>query len=413
MRTGSYAAAVACAWSLAGGAALASGLDIPALHGARYGAMGGAALALVDEPSAVYHNPAGLSGVRGLALTGSLSVFATELQTNPDLPDQEISTGTSLAPGFLLAAAWRVHERVTVGLGLYPLGAAGGSLRYENRAHVDTLNEQLALLIEATPAVSVELPGNLSLGAGWRVSYLYFERRMGPAADPSKVDVALSGVDLGGLRLGAQWRLPPHLALGVAYRHRIDVRATADRGRLVVRPLEDISGDLTVPSKLGAGLAGRFGPVTAALDVEYVFNEQFERIDLAGTLPDEAQELEVPFLFHWRDSLTAKGGVEVALSDALAVRAGYAYDQPASNSRYPSTFSAPEATAHTVTAGAGWDGGCWAVNLGLAHRFENERDIDPSEIASSSECTFCSKGGVYKADASTLYLDFTLELGGG
>jgi len=395
---------------LAGTGAHAAGVDIPALHGARYGALGGAALALVDEPSAVYHNPAGLAGVDGLAFTGSLSVFMTSLRTNPDFEDQGLETGNSIAPGFLAAAGWRIHERVTLGLGFYPLGAVGGSLRYENIARVDTVNEQLALLLEATPAVCIELPGGLALGAGWRLNYLTFDRRLGLASDPSTVDVAMTGTGLSGFRVGAQWRLPPHLAIGLAYRHRIVLEATAEEGRLVTHTLEDVEAELTVPSKLGLGVRGTWRRVTAALDAEYVFNEQFETIPLRGTLPAEGEDIEAAFLFHWSDSMTLKGGVEVALTDELLARAGYAYDQPASNPRYPSTFSAPPAPSHLVTVGAGLRVGTWAVNVGLGHRFENARDIAEDEIAPPSECRFCAHGGVYAARASWLFLDFTLGL---
>ena len=405
------APALALAGLLAGADAHASGVDIPALHGARYGGLGGAVLALVDEPSAVYHNPAGLAGIDGLAFTGGVTVFMTNLRTNPDFEDQGLKTGNSIAPGFLVATGWRVHERVTLGFGFYPMGAVGGSFRYDNIAKVDTINEQLALLLEATPALSVQLPGGLSVGAGWRLSYLTFDRRLGMATDPSTVDVSMSGANLTGFRLGAQWSLPPHLAVGVAYRHRIVLHGTTDSGRLVGLKLADIEGDLTVPSKLGAGVRGTWGRVTAAADVEYVFNEQFESIPLSGTLPDDGGDIDVAFLFHWRDSVTAKGGVEVEVAPKLFARAGYAWDQPAANSRYPSTFSAPEAASHMVTAGAGWDAGPWAVNVALGHRFENSRDIAEDEIAPSSECKFCSHGGVYAAGASSLFVDFTIDLG--
>ena len=93
------AAGAATLCLLGAGAARGSGVDIPALYGARYGGMGGAALAQVDEPSAVLHNPAGLAGVRSLALSGAVTLALTNLQTNPDMEDQSLQTGNTLAPG--------------------------------------------------------------------------------------------------------------------------------------------------------------------------------------------------------------------------------------------------------------------------------------------------------------------------
>ena len=46
----------------------AAGYDTPMLYSARHMGMGGAAIGSVDDPSALFHNPAGLARVRGGAV---------------------------------------------------------------------------------------------------------------------------------------------------------------------------------------------------------------------------------------------------------------------------------------------------------------------------------------------------------
>ena len=54
--------------------AFAGGYDTPMLYTARHMGMGGAAQAYVDDPSAMFHNPAGLMGTDRLSITADFSL---------------------------------------------------------------------------------------------------------------------------------------------------------------------------------------------------------------------------------------------------------------------------------------------------------------------------------------------------
>jgi long-subunit fatty acid transport protein len=386
----------------------AGGLDIPTLYTARHAGMGGTAIASVDDASAVHHNPAGLGQVDGASAIANLSLFITNQQTSPDYPDQNIQSGYRLGPAPFLAGAIRVHEIVAVGLGAYPLGAVGGRFEYENSFGNPTLNEQTALAFEVTPAIAIAPIEQLRFGVGHRVTFLHFQRRLGPASDPSTVDVDTFGANFAGFRFGAQWQLDEHFELGAAYRHQVRLSATADRGRLLGQEVTDIEGTLTVPAKLGFGARVNLESVSVAADYELVRNSQFDELEVSGRLPAQGSELSVPFVFNWSDSSTVKFGAELRIV-RLRARAGYAWDDTFVNPAYPSTFSSPPDDAHYFTIGGGYDAGGWQANVAWSQRLTQSEYIEEQEIASKGECPFCGSSGNYVTSLAAGFVDVSVN----
>lgn len=393
------------------GIARAGGLDIPTLYTARHAGMGGTAIAGVHDASSVYNNPAGLGATHHASALAGVSVFVTNQQTSPDYPSQNLESGYRVGPAPFLAGALRVHENVAVGLGAYPLGAVSGRFEYANSFGNPTLNQQTALAFEVSPAIAVAPLANLRFGLGYRVTFLKFDRHLGPAADPSTVDIDTFGANFAGLRFGMQWEPVPHLSLGATYRHKIEVSASTDSGRLLGQRVTDVEGTLVVPGMVGAGARVDLDPVSVAVDYNLILNSQFERLVVTGKLPSQGSSLDVPFTFNWSDSSTLKFGAQYRV-DRTFLRAGYAWDQQFVNRAYPSTFSSPPAAAHYLTAGVGYDAGSLRVGFALVHRFDQSEVIEESEIASRAECPFCGSSGTYASRLSAAFMDVSFDFEG-
>jgi hypothetical protein len=394
----------------------ASGLDVPAVYAARHAALGGAAVGNVDDPSALYHNPAGLLGTRQLMLLADLSLVAGSVQTSPAAPDQNVATGTSVVPVPMLAFAWRVHRRVAIGFAAFPSGAAGAELHYLNSADVATVNKLRAILVELTPGVAVQPVRTLRLGLGYRVTVLSFDRELGAERNPAIVNAQLVGVNALGFRAGLEWWPLPSWSLGVAYRHWIDVNAAAAKGTLLATPVTDVKATLTLPATIALGTRVDVRDFGFVLDGEYIFNSQFRQIPLAATVPSQSTKLSLPFLFRWQDSVVVKAGVEYRWnrwrwSRGLATRIGYAFDGQASNRRYPDAFTAPPTNTHYLTGGVGYERGRYQVNLAGVYQLTSSTFIAAAEIANGSECPFCAKEGTYAARGLALMIDFSARLG--
>src|SRR3954468_19184582 len=86
--------------ALAAGPAHAAGFDTPILYTARHQAMGGTAIASVDDASAGFHNPAGLQGIRGYGFIGDFSLILGKVRATPDASAGNLESNTVKAPFF-------------------------------------------------------------------------------------------------------------------------------------------------------------------------------------------------------------------------------------------------------------------------------------------------------------------------
>ena len=396
---------------LASAPAAASGLDLPTLYSARHAALGGAAVGYVDDPSALFHNPAGLLGVERLSLLVDLSTFVGSLESNPGYANQDASTGAAIAPVPMFGLGYRLSSRVALGLAAYPSGAAGGEFHYMNSAGVRTVDSLSALLVEVTPGISVEVLPTLRLGLGYRVTFLRFARISGAEENPTKVNVNLLGSDAAGWRAGLQWQALPQLSLGASYRHRVDLDATAASGTLLGAQAKNIDATLTVPAKAAVGARLDLGRLGLVGDFEYIFNSQNQSLQMTAQLPSQNSMLDVPFVFRWDDSIVLKGGVEYHVRPQLAARIGYAFDGHATNRHFPSAFTSPPVDAHYATCGVGWQAGSSRFDVAGVYRFNTSTYIAQNEIADATACPFCGNEGTYAASGGAIMIDYATQFG--
>src|SRR3954451_22720856 len=137
--------------------AYAGGYDTPILYSARHQGMGGTAIGYVDDASSVFHNPAGLSHVKGLGLLAGVSLLTARITTSPGSPDLQRPDGTfpsrttepALAPLFIAAAAYRLSEPVTLGLAIYPVASAAGEYTGTNVIGNATIDKTRLVFFEA------------------------------------------------------------------------------------------------------------------------------------------------------------------------------------------------------------------------------------------------------------------------
>ena len=389
----------------------ASGLDLPTLYSARHAALGGAAVGYVDDPSALFHNPAGLLGIERLSLLVDVSTFVGTLESNPGYANQDASTGAAVAPVPMFGLGYRLSSRIALGLAAYPSGAAGGEFHYVNSAGVRTIDSLSALLVEVTPGISVEVLPTLRVGLGYRLTFLRFARISGAEENPTKVNVDLLGSNATGLRAGVQWQPLPQLSLGAAYRHRVDLVASAATGTLLGAQARNIDATLTVPAKLSVGSRFDYGRLGLVGDAEYIFNSQNQSLQMTAQLPSQNSMLDVPFVFRWDDSIVLKAGAEWHLRPQLAARVGYAFDGHATNRHFPSAFTSPPVDAHYATAGFGWQAGSSRFDVAGVYRFNTSTYISQREIADSTACPFCGNEGTYAASGGALMIDYATQFG--
>ena len=407
------AAGGAIAVTLVATLARAAGYDTPILYTARHQGMGGTAIAYVDDPSATFHNPAGLAGVKGLAAIGDLSLILGKVRSTPDRAVGNVESEPALAPFFLVAAGYRVHEWVSVGLGFFPVASGGAEYEYD-LVGTPFVDRTRVLFLELTPAASLNVPkdalvpGEISVGAGYRVNTLSFQRERGIPEDPRVLNLDMSGASFAGFRVGAQYHPIPALGFGVVFRNRVEIEAQADEVSVYSRTATDAALPFILPAKLGAGTELELTHWRFAVDMEYAFQSQNDRVELTGTLDDDPTSAQN--VFEWQDGVTLRTGAEyriIAGKIRYPVRVGYAFDSKVANEEYPTAFGTPPAPTHIFSLGGGFDPGVWEVNAAVTHRF-GKTTVDASDLGTG--CAFCSFEGDYEITMTGFYLDASIDL---
>jgi len=389
--------------------ALAGGYDTPILYSAQHMGMGGAAIAYVDDPTAMFHNPAGIARTEGLTLTLNATLILGTIQSTPSTDSKNLDSNdiTALAP--LAGVTVKPLDWLAFGFGFYPVASAGAEYEYKNALGGDVTNSTDVVFLEMAPTVAFHLPGNVNIGASWRIVLASLDRQLDdPNPSNPNFDASLSGSNVAAFRVGAQWDPIPELQIGVVFRNKTTTTLVDDSGVAIGGTPKRIETDFVLPAKLGFGVRLKLDPVRVAADVEYAFQSQNEKSTFL--LGPNKQPGLVPIVsyFEWHNATTLRLGVEYALQERFFFRGGFIYDSQVSNEDFPSAFGTPPTSSTTVTAGFGLAcGNNWKLNFAFAHRFaETDVPVNPSPDPDKA-CLPCSQPGHYQLSMTGLYVDFT------
>ena len=393
------------------GAAQAGGYDTPIMYSARHMGMGGTAIGYVNDPSATFHNPAGLAHTNFLDVTLDFSPLLGKLDTSPSYADQNKKSNLTFAPFFLGSVSLRVTDFLVLGVGIYPVASSGASYDYVNGSGIKTHDETRISFIEVAPGLAVNLPLGFKFGAVWRATMLQFRRlQESPGSGSAGMfDMDLSGASFAGYRVGLQWSYLPWLSAGLVYRSRTDTTVEADKSVVLTKNWGKTTMPFILPAKLGAGVRADLGPFGAAVDLEYGLYSENDTVVIKGANPDPAaKDLELTNYYMWSDAITLRLGLEYAFLPLMKARIGYVYDGKVGDPNYPTAFGTPPTHTQSITAGFGASlFGFVEANLAYAYRFGSATVGAPA--AGTNICLGCSKPGDYAIGLHGIYADVGLK----
>ena len=378
------AAAVACAAT--GTPLQAQGSGVDQQSACMAGRVGAGVAMPCDDGSAVYFSPAGLAHTpsvvsAGVAFVRAGSTFRYDEGRAPFGSADAIERETETVPvpqGYL---NFRVNPRLAVGIGVlapYGLGLEWpvceaatpqcGEPNFEGRfSGYD--NNLKGLYLQPTVAYQV-IPGRLSLGVG--LDYVMGDievhrRQFGPdtlgLGNTEVADVTLKGDGTGfAYHLGGILRLDPRTSLGVRYLSSAEVDIDGDalfvqvptsnpgiNALIAARLPQDQGVGTTIefPAQLVVGLGYRASDRLALLlDYQRTYWSSFDDFDIDfETAPDQVLGL------GYSSTNTFRFAADFAATDALAVRAGFRYNEAASPRATPLL---PEGERNYYTLGLGY-----------------------------------------------------------
>jgi long-chain fatty acid transport protein len=365
---------------------IAGGYAIPP-QTAKAESMGGAATAGVDDPSAVYANPAALTQINGNQILSGL----TYINTVSSIKNFGATSRNIHDDDFLpnLFANYHIpNSNFSFGIGSYaPFGLAtsykpGSFTRYA------ALRSELKTIF-VTPAVAWEPVSYLSIGGG--ISFVHASGLLsraiffGPFGD-GKLRVTDTD-NTYGYKLGLLVKPDERLRLGLTYTSRVDLSfdsadvkfhdATGTGG---VGTSSKASGiHLPIPPVINFGIHWQIDPQWG-LEFQYDFTRWSEfdhlKASFSTPLPGLGGALPIAgFLIqqNWKDTSALRFGTSYKLNQNLELRAGLALNEtPVPSSTLGPAI--PGADYLSLTGGMGYTWQKFTVDLGyMAHFYKTRR----------------------------------------
>lgn len=356
--------------------------------GARGMGFAGAYTAQASDPSAIFHNAAGLAFLKGkqLYLGGTLISPGSTFTGADPYPGQgrteKMNVGSIPVPSIYYSHQF--SERMVLGLGVHtPFGL---KTQWQNPdtfsgRFISTLADLKSFSINPTLAWKGADRLGLGVGLDVRLSKVQFDRRVPAPVNPftqKVVDIAAVQLTSGwktslGFNLGVLAKPTESLSLGAAYRHKVkaDYSGSASfsavptgNAQLDARVAASLPGvpqavktAIEFPAIASAGAAYSFGDWTVEADVDWYQWSTFGSI----FLDFDNNALDDVIAENYKDSFQVRVGAERRLTDHWTLRGGYYFDQSPAPTESVSPLL-PDANRHGLCAGASWQRGAWRVD---------------------------------------------------
>lgn len=371
---------------------------------ARATGMGNAFAGVVDDPSAVFYNPAGLVNGEGLSLQLGDTLLVPMLSfTTPSGERTDANVVPSPPPH--LYARYIVAPRFALGLGIFSSYGASSSWPEDWPGRFRARSSQLSTFT-LNPSAAFFLHPKVKLGAGVQVvrGTVKLERDLDFV--DSQGTVTLGGGAWGvGATVGGQLRIAgDYLELGASWRTGVPLtfEGRADFQNVVPELAgtlvdQGVRTSVRLPDIAYLGVSSR--PVKnlrLGVDLHHVFWSQFRQLALRFDDP----ALNSDNVKKWRDVSSLHFGGEYALTPRAQVRAGFTFD-PTPSPVSTLTPDLPDATRYKVSVGGGYAFG--DLRLDAAY-----------QLVLLQETTSTAEGfpGSYKGTAHVVALTLGYSLGG-
>lgn len=384
-----------------GSAALGSGLESNGI-GARSRSMGFAMVAMADDWSVIYYNPAGAAMVDGRVFggeyeffTGGMSSTASLRNLPPGIGDGWRSDFTDPTGGLEPSSFTEkdigsdIHfgalgyvsagKRFGWGIGLY---GSGSGTAWEDSVHVgpDTINAKIAytngsanMPVVLAWRVKPELALGVTFGLHWGLLTTQNTKERTGTGFPYTMDSTqdTQGIALG-IDLGLMWKAREDLSLGAVIKLPYTFRKKGDteihQSLLPPYPLTartDTTVDMKYPLRIALGLAWdvtdrdllAFG-LTWLNWGDYSMSIDYEN-EVPGVLEDWTGNPT-----RWENTIRLHAGYERALNEKWDIRCGLVYDQAPEPEEYRTLTGGQVIDVWLLTAGAGVDLGDIAIDFG-------------------------------------------------
>jgi long-chain fatty acid transport protein len=340
--------------------------------------MGTAFVAVADDPSAITHNPAGITQLKGTNIYGGTTfVIPSTTYESPSGHSEDTDFQVFFPPHLYLVSDLGKKD-MRLGLGIYsPFGIGGRKWDEKGLTRYSSVKNMIATL-SINPTFAYQILPTLSVGVG--VVYMLSQTEAEKMINQSMLGAGDGKLRVKGIGGGWGYNLGllfiPHekISIGLAYRSRIKVTHEGDIEFERIAPAlqsafggssfkTDVDVPTTFPDILNFGVAFRPDEkLTVAIEFEYGGWSTFDsaELKLENEVP-EAGFTDSSTPLDWKDAWIAKMGVDYKMNDKLSIRGGYAFVK----TQIPDhTLDAatPDANNHNISVGFGYKMGTLVID---------------------------------------------------
>jgi long-chain fatty acid transport protein len=386
-----------------------NGLNLNSL-GSRALSMGGAYVALADDFSALFWNPAGIAQFQtkyfGFYATDILPSMSYKLErTFPLIGPTTLVDANTKNKHYLAGMAAYYHpitEKLVAGIGVYVPSGLGANWNGSDFALISNTNRNIEWtskvgMVTFAPALAYKISDMVYIGGALNVNYAMFDTKMhaGTAAVAIPVPPYVTLVDLGQYQesmtgwgfagtLGILLKRDDILSLGLTFRTRSKVKFDGDAqisnfAQLGLKTTSPLKRNISWPYWIAVGLAVKVTPkLTASSDIQFTGWKKIDWLVTQYTDPywQKIMEMEEQTRrwMDWKNQAQYRFGAEYRLTERLALRAGY-YLDPSPVPDHTMNVLLPSFDFNGLTFGVGYKAKGFEIDAALEYLKGKKREI--------------------------------------
>lgn len=334
--------------------------------GARSKGMGGAGVAVANDASCFYYNPALLSSSGDFAQIGMDYIYASIKYKDPAGKEYKSDAGKYFVP--LAGVNYNIDDKINIGLGMVIPYCFSSDFKQQ----LDMFGN--LSLTEIAPAVSYRVNNQFALGASIKLGFGKIELTQPVYFGDMKIGALNSEADGHGYswQIGALWQPNNWFKLGASYQSktRIELEGGADLTSPLLGNLSNnFSGVFYFPARYNVGAGIKTGKFLIAADIVRFDYSETDRVDI-NYENWKAEKLEL----NWKSNTYYALGVEYSVNNAIKLRGGGAYQKAVipDNTASPAT---PDMDGWLASCGIGWQGKKFGADISYLHCWGSKREI--------------------------------------
>jgi long-chain fatty acid transport protein len=366
-------------------------------HGAAAMAMAGAFISVANDPSAIWHNPAGIAFLKGTQFSlGTTLIWSKASVDLVNWPVPSERKWDQISQTFYPSSVYltqSVGDKVTLGFGFFSPYGLGAKWPAENEQGKFPLRylgyEDDMKTFFFNPTVGVKLTDQLSVGVG--VSYIYstvefklVERKNFGAYGAYDIPASMKGngssfnFNAGLLYHGENFSLGFNYRSGFTIDYEGDL--TLDTSALLA-PLKPYvpntakgKTSFRFPHILGAGASVNLtDKLLLSADAHYILWSRFDEYEVEFSEQDQGLPLEAMVVEEkFKDSWIWRAGLQYMVTPKFALRGGFLWDETPQPADTMDPLL-PDAKRYAITAGLGYTFGKVVLDITYHHEVFSDR----------------------------------------